>query len=250
MVVLVCVPSFAADDVIRIGILRFESKADGISQNNAESITDQLTRMLANSYSIVVVDRSAIDEIAQEQNMILEGLIDPRTAAQLGQAAGIQYLITGAITNYSESAQTKVQDTGNFMRSMGNLFDFDSGRASDVADAVGGTNEETTVNAEATIDLRIIDVNTHEVVMSMSETGRASSKNTATTSLIYSDGSNQNVSLIDSAVSDAVARIGARIKEAVAGEYPQVLRVSGSEVFLSLGATSGVKPGNRYKIGF
>ncbi|MBQ3586576.1 MAG: hypothetical protein II964_07660, partial [Synergistaceae bacterium] len=59
-----------------------------------------------------------------------------------------------------------------------------------------------------------------------------------------------STSLRDAAVSDAVARIGQRIREAVAGEYPQVLRVSGGEIFISLGATSGVKAGNYYKISY
>ena len=242
MFILVCAPSFAAEDVIRIGILRFASKADGISQWNAESITDELTRMLASSYSIAIIDRSSLEAIAQEHRMNLAGLIDPRTAAQLGHLAGIQYLITGAITHFGVTENVERSDSTGLWnviggRSAGNLF--------------GSKKVEKTENAEVTLDLRIIDVNTQEVVLSMAETGKATRKATAQADNIGAASSNvDSTSLRDAAVSDAVARIGQRIREAVAGEYPQVLRVSGGEIFISIGATSGAKVGNYYKISY
>ena len=245
MVILACTPSFGAEEVIRIGVLRFESKADGISQNNAESITDELTRMLTSSYSIAIIDRSAIDAIAREHRMSLAGLIDPRTAAQLGHAAGIQYLITGAVTNFGITQDVKKTDTHAFWELVADKK---------TAENLGSTTVEVTENAEVTLNLRVIDVNTQEVVMSMAETGKATRTTKVSggseNSLLSGNAATQNVSLRDEAISDAVTRIGYRIKEAVAGEYPQVLRVSGGEIYISLGATSGVKIGNRYKISF
>ena len=239
VIALVCSPLFA-EEVIRVGVLRFESKAEGISQYNAESITDELTRMLTSSYSIAIIDRSEIEAIAREHRMNLAGLIDSRTAAKLGHAAGIQYLITGAITNFGVTEEiTKTDTTG--------LWELIGGK--NTAKHLGSQSVEKKEVAEVTLDVRIIDVNTHEVVLSMAETGNATRTTKVTAGNDNSGSANsQIVSLRDAAVSDAVAKIGQRIKEAVAGEYPQVLRVSGEDIFIGLGATSGVKVGNRYKV--
>lgn len=240
IVVLISSPSFAEEEVIRVGVLRFESKADGISQSNAESITDELTRMLTSSYSIAIIDRENIEAIAREHRMNLAGLIDPRTAAQLGRAANIQYLITGAITGFEITEGTDVKDTTGLL---GLFIDKDTARN------LGPQAVEKTENAELTLDVRVIDVNTHETVLAMAETGKATRRSTATRDIITgSSASINHISLRDSAVSDAVAKIGARIKEAVSGEYPEVLRVSGENIYVGLGATSGVKVGNLYKI--
>ena len=237
-----CVPSFAEDEVIRVGVLRFESKANGISQGNAESITDELTMMLTSSYSIAIIDRSNMEAIAREHRMNLAGLIDSRTAARLGHAAGIQYLITGAVTHYSLTEEVKHTDTSDFWNMIIPNDKKTAGRLS-------SKSVEKTDNAEIRLDVRIIDVNTQEVVLSMAETGKASrTSKVSAGNTNNSNASVQNVDLRDSAVSDAVARIGQRIKEAVAGEYPQVLRVSGGDIFIGLGATSGAKTGNLYKI--
>ena len=243
MVLFVCAePASCAEDVVRVGILRFEAKADGISYRNAESITDELTRMLASSYSIAIIDRSTLEAIAREQRMSLSGLIDPRTAAQLGHLAGIQYLITGAITSFNMTEDVKQTDTTA-------LWDLIGGR--DWAKHMGSKSIEKTENAEVTLDMRIIDVNTQEVVLSMAETGRATRTTTVRADNTNSGNANvQNANLRDVAVSDAVARIGSRIKEAVAGEYPQVLKASGGEIFINIGATSGAKAGNLYKVSF
>ncbi len=150
-----CVPSLSfAEDVIRIGILKFESRADGISYSNAESITDELTRMLANSYAIAIIDRSSLEAIAREQRMSLSGLIDPRTAAKIGHLAGIQYLITGAITNFNMTENLEQNDSTA-------LWDLIGGK--DLAKHLGSKTITKTENAEVTLDLRIIDVNTQEV---------------------------------------------------------------------------------------
>ena len=242
MAVLICTEAYSAGEVIRVGVLRFESKADGISQNNAESITDELTRMLTSSYSIAIIDRTAMEAIAREHRMNLAGLIDPRTAAQLGHAAGIQYLITGAITSFGITEEVKKTDSTSFWELVADK---------NTAKMLGSQSVEKTDTAEAALDVRIIDVNTHEVVLSMAETGKAVRVSKVTAGNDNTgNASVQNVSLRDSAISDAVARIGQRIKEAVAGEYPQVLRVRDGDIYISLGATSGAKVGNVYKISF
>lgn len=235
----VCAPSLA-DDVIRVGVLKFASKASGVSQSNTESVTDELTRMLSASYSIAIIDRSSLDAIAREHRLSLSGLVDPRTAAKLGKIAGLQYIITGNVTNFSVSETSKAEDKNAWV---GVFF------GKTLGNAVSNKKVEKIEEAEVTLDVRIIDVNTEEVVLAIAETGVARSTISGSTAGT-TDASlhKQNVNLQDAAISDAVARVGQRIKEKVAGEYPQVLNAGGREIILSIGATSGVKVGNIYKI--
>ena len=229
-----------ADDVIRVGVVKFDAKASGVSVSNTESVTDELTRMLASSYSIAIVDRTQLETIAREHRLHLSGLMDPRTAAKLGKIAGLQYIITGAVTGFSLKETSQVQDKNAWM---GVIL------GGTVGDLVRNKKVEKIEDAEVTLDVRIIDVNTEEVVLAIAETGiaRSTIKGSASGK---SDESVQKqvINLQDAAISDAVARVGQRVKEKVAGEYPQVLSAGGGEVVLSIGATSGVKIGNIYKI--
>ena len=234
-----CRPSFSAD-VIRVGILTFDAKASGVSRSNAESVTDELTRMLANSYSIAIVDRSTLEAIAREHRLNLSGLVDPRTAAKLGKIAGLQYIITGAVTGFSMNETSQAEDKNAWV---GVIF------GKTLGEAVSNKKVEKIEEAEVTLDVKIVDVNTTEVVLAIAETGVARSTISGSSSG-KTDASirKQSVNLQDAAISDSVARVGQRIKEKVSGEYPQVLSAGGKEIILSIGATSGVKVGNIYKI--
>ncbi|MBQ6971213.1 MAG: hypothetical protein IJP86_02530 [Synergistaceae bacterium] len=229
-----------AGDILRVGVLKFDVKTSGFSSANAASASDELTRMLASSYSIAVTDRYHLEAIAREHRLNLSGLVDPRTAAELGRLAGVQYIIAGAVTGFSKNETSQAEDKNAWV---GVLF------GKTLGEAVSSKKVEKTEEAEVTLDVQIIDVSTAEVALAIAETGTARST-TSGKSSGTSDASSrkQSVNLQDAAVSDAVARIGQRIKEKVTGEHPQVLGEGSREIILSIGATSGVKVGNIYKI--
>ena len=211
-----------ADDIIRVGVMGFKTRAEGINQHQADAITDEFTRMLTSSRSIAVIERERLDAIAREHRLNMSGLVDSRSAAELGKIAGLQYIITGSVTHFGTS-----KNIDTFI-----------------------VAAELKENAEVTIDMRVIDVQTAEVALAMTETGTAS--NATSAFLLGKTGINsasvQDANLKELAISDAVARLGHRLKEAVVGEYPQVLSQGGNDIILSIGATSGVRAGNLYKI--
>lgn len=61
----------------------------------ASGVQDLLITDLASNSKIRLVDRSRINEVLQEQNMVKNGQIDPTTAVRLGKILGAQYAITG-----------------------------------------------------------------------------------------------------------------------------------------------------------
>ena len=210
-----------ADEVVRIGIMRFYNKAAGLSQSQAESITDIFTRMLANSHSIAIVERERLDEIGREQRFGMSGLVDSNTAAQIGRIAGCQYMLLGSITQFNKQSQeTKVA----FIR-------------------------ENKYDVSVTVDMRVVNVETTEVVLSLSETGNAS--HTASGVNLDNQFSTQesyHAGLEGEAINNAVSKLGQRIREIVAGEYSQVLSIAGRDITVNVGASSGAKKGALYRV--
>ena len=221
---LIAVSAFSAcaSDIVRVGVVRFDIRANGVSRQQADAITDEFARMLANSRSIAVIERERLDSIGQEHRLNMSGLIDSRTAVEIGRFAGLQYIITGAVTQFATSSS---------------------------AQAFLGIAAEAKEEAKVTIDMRVIDVQTGEIVLALAETGSATHNSSSfVLGSLASSGNKDSGHIQEAAISDAVSKLGNRLKEAVAGEYSQVLSAGGRDIIISLGATSGVKAGNLYKV--
>ncbi|MBQ9595152.1 MAG: hypothetical protein IJR35_04765 [Synergistaceae bacterium] len=223
-------------DVYRIGVMRFANKAPGMSYAQAEAITDMFIRMISNSKRIAVLERERLEAIAREQRFSMSGLVDSNTAVQIGRIAGCQYMILGSVTQFDSKQASS------------------SGAIPIPFFGMTVHESKNTYEASITIDMRIVDVETSEVVLAMSETGNALGEQNS--SSVYwsgygsSEGSSSNsITGIESkAVEDAVTKLGIRIREEVSGEYTQVLSATGSEITLSVGATSGARKGGLYKV--
>jgi TolA-binding protein len=108
--------------------------------------------------------------------------------------------------------------------------------------------------AKATIDMRVVDVETGETMLAMTEEGTAKQSSAG---LIVSDkdkGVNGGVvgaefgGLKARAIEAAVAKLGNKILEEVGGEYANVLSVAGKTVRISRGAKSGVQKDDIYLV--
>lgn len=212
--------SSAASDVIRIGVMRFASRAQGLEQQQAEAITDLFTRMLSNSQSIAVIERDRLDMIGSEHKLNMSGLVDPSTAAELGRLAGCQYILLGAVTQFDKKSQT----TGLL-----------------------GIIKTTTQEAKVTIDMRVVNVETGEVVLTMAETGTASDQSSGFNYYIQVEDSRLE-GLEGEAVANAVAKLGLKLKESVADEYAQIVAISGKDITLNIGASLGARKGGLYLV--
>ena len=207
-------------DVIRIGIAKFQSRADGVSEQQAAAVGDIFARMLTNSKYILITERDRMDAIAAEYKLSSSGMLDARTAVEVGKILGCQYVLLGSVTNLS-----KKEDSTNVL-----IF------------------KKTVVEALATIDVRIINVKTSEVVLSLSETGTASQSGSSA-SFYGLDSNKINLSGVEAgAISEATSRLGFKVREALTGDYAQVLAVGGRDVTLNVGKTSGVNNGDYWRV--
>jgi curli biogenesis system outer membrane secretion channel CsgG len=216
--------SAAAADKIRLGVLKFNSKAEGVSDKQAEIITDIFTGTLSGSKTISVHERVELDKIGEELRLGQSGLIDPSTAAEIGKLAGLQYILLGSVTNLSQKEE---------------VFNL----------PIKGFNfTSVTHEATATIDIRIVDVETTEIRMALKESGFASDSSGGIT---YKGGGVVDAEfggLKASAISAAAYRLGREIREKLGGEYSYVVGGGGSEFIIDAGSNMGVNEGEIFLV--
>ncbi|MBQ9526561.1 MAG: penicillin-binding protein activator LpoB, partial [Fretibacterium sp.] len=96
-----------------------------------------------------LMERERLDYIADEIRLGQSGLMDPETAPEMGKIKGAQYSMTGAITLYYYSEKA------------GGI----------ILPVIGGASEAKT--AYVSLDIRIIDNATGEIVYTAEQQGKA-----------------------------------------------------------------------------
>jgi curli biogenesis system outer membrane secretion channel CsgG len=150
-IALVCVlisSTAEAEAKPRLAVRAFDNKTDERSVP-AAAITDMMTTELYKAGLFSLMEREKLDYIADEIRLGQSGLMDPSTAPELGKVKGAQYTMTGAVTVYHYNAK---------------------GGAVVVPGVGGGAAAKT---AYVTLDIRVLDNTTGEVVYAAAEQGTA-----------------------------------------------------------------------------
>ena len=132
----------------RIAIRGFENKTDEPSVPS-KAITDMMTTELGKARIFSIFERENLDYVTDEIRLGQSGLMEESTAPQVGKLKGAQYTMTGAVTLYHYN----VKAGGAFLKLVG----------------IAGAAKTGYV----TLDIRIIDNTTGEIVYVNSETGSA-----------------------------------------------------------------------------
>ena len=223
MLCLICSGAEAAitDGSVRLGVMKFLTRAEGVTEAQAAAVGDVFARMLTSSKTITVIERDQLDQIASEQKMNMSGMITDDTAVQIGKIAGCNYMLIGAVTRYEHTSSTT------------DLFIF-------------GWRK---YYALATIDVRVVDVETTKVVLSLSETGTTTQKGTTLNFYGMNDKEKMDFKGMEAgAISDAASRLGYKLRESLTGEHLQVLDAGSKEVVVSLGMNGGAQIGSLYRV--
>lgn len=134
----------AADGKPRIAVLEFKNKADNQWwwHGGAEAAQDVFVTELVKSGKFRVVEREQLQALMAEKSLTLSGDVDPSTAVKIGKLLGVNYLLTGSVTEYGTT------DKSAHGRGIGKLPGFNVGKRSFVA----------------AMNARLIDTSTGEVV--------------------------------------------------------------------------------------
>ena len=129
-----------------LAVREFENKAGG--DVPASAITEMMTTELYEAGLFTLVEREKLKYVGEEIRLSQSGLMDESTAPELGKIKGAQYSMTGAVTEYHYKA---------------------AGGAVPIP-GVGGVGGASNT-AYVTLDIRLIDNQTSEVVYAAAERG-------------------------------------------------------------------------------
>jgi len=130
----------------------------GTNQDIGKGISDLLVNQLVNDGTYRVFERAALEKIINEQNFSNSNRADPATAAKIGALAGVDTIIIGDITTFGRDDKNYGAGGGGY-----GLGKF----------GVGGLGVHK-AKAVVEITARIVDVNTGEILASV--TGHGESK--------------------------------------------------------------------------
>jgi len=85
-----------------IAVIPFKDKTvnSPIKGDVGNIAVDQLTTLLVNTGRFDVIERDRLDAVLAEQGLAGKGIVDQATAAEVGKVLGVEYIFTGAVTNW------------------------------------------------------------------------------------------------------------------------------------------------------
>lgn len=212
----------------RVAVINFEDRS-GYGHNIGQGVADMLVTSLVESEKFIVIERAELDQILKEQGLGQTGLVTPQSAAKVGQLLGVQRIITGSITEFG-SKQNKVG--GGF----------------------GGFNlGVSTTTARVVVDIRIINVNTGEIVTAKSAEGEDSSTgldNVGLEDIDFHNSSTWDNTQLGIASREAINECVEYITDDMSGLSweGKIISVSGETIYMKPGSKGGVQPGMVFSI--
>jgi curli biogenesis system outer membrane secretion channel CsgG len=229
LLVLLCV-SLSAQDLSalkkRIAVVAFEDRA-GYGHNIGQGVSDMLITALVESDKYLVIERSELDEVLKEQGLGQSGAVTPQSAAQVGKLLGVEVMVTGSVTEFGE----KKSEVGG---GLGSLSGFNIG--------------VSTKTARVAVDIRMVNVNTGEIVTAKSAVGEDASTGLDNVGIADVDFHNSDTwdnTQLGIASRAAIEECVETISDGMDGVMWQgkIIKASGSTIFMKPGSKGGVQPG-------
>ena len=215
----------------RIAVLKIRNDSAYGSARLGPAIQDWLVEGLVQSGQFRVVERKELESILSEQGLSLSGAVDDKTAIQVGKLLGCQLVVLGAVTDFSRHKSGAHGAWG-------------------IGFSVGVTK------AEGTVNIRLVNTTTAEIIWTGSEKGEHSFSNVDVAG--FGGGvdwdESQARQIFEPAVTALVQKIVSatgNIKESlgsVAVLSGKVAKVEAGRVYLNIGSVDGVKEGDQYTL--
>lgn len=231
-------PAFAGGKK-RIAVIDFEDKAQGQHggwHNPGHGMAEMLVTALVKSGKYSVIERDKLDKVMKEQQLGASGAITPQTAAKMGQLLGIQYIVTGSITEFG------IKESKLGVGNLGGIF------------GVGGGVDTRTNTAKVACDVRMIDTSTGEILKAEKGEGEESSTGVSVDLSVApsvdfgKDGFDDTV--IGKAVRKTIESVSRPLIE-MAEKFPwsaKIMKVDGKKMWLNSGKADEEKEGRSFGI--
>jgi len=218
----------APQDKVRVAVVGFENNSTWYywGDNLGYAAADELVTQLFKTGKFSVVERSQINAILAEQDFGQSGRVQPSQAAEIGRILGVQVMITGSITKFS--IDTKSGGIGGF----------------------GASYSE----AESMLDVRLIDVNTAEILFADEGMGKTRLGGVRVGSVNFQQ--DFDAGIAQEALRPAVEQIVEKIAgeaESLASIQPPMPPASivgsrDTNFYIDKGENFGVTVGQRYEV--
>ncbi len=210
----------------RIAVINFEDRS-GYGHNIGQGVADMLVTSLVEADRFLVIERSELEDILSEQGLGQTGLVTPQSAAQVGKLLGIELMVTGSVTEFG----TKKDNIGG---GLGSLGGFNVG--------------VSTQSARVAVDIRLINVNTGEIVTAKMAEGEDSSTgldNVGIADIDFHNSSSWDNTQLGKAAREAIEQCVEYIGDGMDEVQWQgkIIKASGTTIFMKPGTKGGVQPG-------
>src|SRR2546425_4057180 len=224
---------------IKIAIWEFDNNAAhsywywdklGPAARNLIDTAFSENKLLSNKFS--VIERDKLNLVLKEQGLAQTGAVDPASAAKVGKILGVRYIILGGIDKFN---------VDNTKAGLGRL-------------GVGGNLRQS----NATVNLRVIDSTTAERVISISGDGQVKKGGGFVKDASFSRDAEWGIA--SETINEAAKAV---VEKLVSGEYlarisdaanpgglveGKVIKVEGNRAYINLGASSGIKMGDKFTV--
>ncbi len=205
----------------RVAVMDFENRSQHGGWRLGSGAADVLTTELVKTGKFEMFEREQLGAVLKEQKLGASGLVDPSTAARIGKVIGVNFIITGAVTEYGQS------------RSGGG----------------GGGVNVGKVGYHSAVDIRMIDSTTGKIVFA--DTASHSSSSLSIRAFGFGGGESFNEKRATEAMRGAIKKVAAKIETTPlsASKSPKpigkavVADVDGDIITLNKGENAGLKSG-------
>ena len=205
---------------LRVGVVNFQNKTPSKVLGIGEAAADILGTILQKTGRFIVIPQQDIESIMQQQHMGATGAVNPDTAAKMGEILGLNAIVTGAVTAYSEAEE------GQDM-------------------LVYKTKKQI---ARVTVDYRIVDTTTG--VQLMADSGAGIYEKGVGRVLGLGGKSSYDSDLRDGALRDALTKAMVNMPKGLGKRKwnGRVAQVEGRSLYINAGEKSGLQVGTKLDV--
>lgn len=199
----------------RIGVVEFENKSAYGQGRLGGAASDILVTELVKSGKFIVVERDRMNKILDEQKLQSQGMTDPQTAAKVGQILGLEAIVVGSVSQFG----VKKEGSDYLL-----------------------TQSKRQV-ADVTVDIRLIDVQSGQVILADSGKGMAKSSKASFLGMGTKGGYDETLEgeALRAALVQFVANISSQLNKKAWS--CMIAAVASDQLYLNAGQDSGVVSG-------
>jgi len=213
-------PVMSQGPKLRVAVVRFKDKSAYGKGRLGGAAQDILTTELARTDKFIMITRQDLDLLQDEQDLVKSGRMKAGTGAKSGEVMGVNAIVTGVVSQFGVK-----QKSATYL-----------------------VRASKTQTAEATVDVRVIDATTGQIIFAESGTGVHESSSTQVLGIGGKTGYDETMEgkAFRAAVSKFIDNL---IQKMSMIEWSgKVAAVDGREITVNAGKKTGLAAGDRLAV--